>query len=144
MRLKGNDYMSDISYDQLYQTLIASVPELRRDVESEFGVDYDLEHEIPGAYPIFEDVVQEFLWDKLDGSGNSEVLRRLFALFEKLATSRDLRVKDLLRIAILEPLVYCSDSLERARPYMGSMTAEFVSREEQRQQALRASKQNSS
>jgi hypothetical protein len=137
MRLQESEDMSEISYEQLYQTLLGSVPELRGDIESEFGSDYDLSHEIPGAYPIFEDVVQGFLWNSLSRPSDYDALRRLFGLFENFASSSDKRVTDLLKIAILEPLVYRSDLFERARDFMGSKTAELASQEEQRQQELK-------
>lgn len=125
--------MSDISYDQVYQALLTSVPELRTCVETEFGSDYDLERENPGAYPIFEDVLQGFVWERLEMCGGSEILQRLFGLFERLASSNDSRVTDLLRIAILEPLVNCPNLLNCARRYMGSKTAEYVAWEENAQ-----------
>jgi hypothetical protein len=120
--------MNKISYEQLYQALLEFVPELRRNIEAEFGSDYDLSCESPGAYPIFEDVVQDFLWKNLTSSLDGDVLSRLFSFFEVLANSEDTRVTDLLKIAVLEPLVYRSDLFRRARPYIGRRTGELASR----------------
>ena len=57
---------------------------------------------------------------------DKDLLTRLFCFFEGMANSRDPDVKDLLRIAILETLVYRRESLRRAWKYMGTKTKEFA------------------
>lgn len=113
--------------------LLSSIPELRAPIENAFGGDYDLEKETPGEYPIFEDVVQKFLLNALNSNqADALLLERLFNFFEKMATSGDRGVTDLLGIAILEPLVYRPALYQKARRYMGGKTMEFSEIEERR------------
>lgn len=73
-----------------------------------------------------EEVVQGFLFDNLRHSQDPAILTRMFDSFERMATSGDMPVIDLLRIDILEPLVFRSDDYARAIPYMGPRTANFA------------------
>lgn len=116
----------DLKYDQLQAELLTCIPELKESVDSTFGSDYDLSMESPGAYPIFEDVVLEFLLKNLNSSQNEALLTRLFDFFEQMATSNDGNVSDLLRIAILESLILHSGEYQRSRHYMGRKTMEFA------------------
>ncbi len=125
----------DLKYDQLHAELLAAIPELREPVEGTFGCDYDLTKETPGGYPVFEDVVQEFLLKNLNSCQNETLLRRLFDFFERMAISSDGNVSDLLRIAILESLVYHPEHYQRSRQYMGRKTTEFAELEEHAQNA---------
>ena len=117
---------SELQYDQLQGALLTQVPELLEPFEHAFGNDYDLKIESPGAYPIFEDVVLDFLLKNLDSYQNGDLLTRLFDFFEKMATSSDGNVTDLLRIAILESLVYRPEYYQRSKQYLGKKTAEFA------------------
>ena len=120
----------EFQYDQLHAKLVSDIPELRERIDDAFGSDYDLSKESPGCYPIFEDVVRMYLFDSLDRDENSSRLVHLFDFFETMAASTDGNVTDLLRIAILEPLVYDRDRYQRARPYMGSKTSVLADIEE--------------
>jgi hypothetical protein len=126
---------SDLKFDQLQTELLARIPELKEPVDDTFGTDYDLTKETPGGYPIFEDVVLDFLLKNLNSSQNANLLTRLFAFFERMATSSDGNVVDLLRIAILESLVYRPELYQLSRQYMGRRTAEFAELEQQAQNA---------
>ena len=106
------------------------IPELRDRIQGAFGSDYDLEKETPGAYPIFEDLVFDFVLENLDSGQDRALLKRLFDLFEEMANSEDGNVTDLLRIGILESLVYRHEQYRRARQYMGEKTKEFADLEE--------------
>jgi hypothetical protein len=117
---------NELQYDQLQKALLTQIPELLEPIEHAFGNDYDLKTESPGAYPIFEDVVLEFLLKNLDSCQNVNLLKRLFDFFEKMAASSDGNVTDLLRIAILESLVYRPEYYQRAKQYLGKKTAEFA------------------
>ena len=127
----------DLRFDQVQAELLASIPELREPIESVFGTDYDLTKETPGEYPIFEDVVKEFLFQNLISSKNPDLLRLLFDFFERMASSNDKNVRDLLGIAILESLVYSHEHYQLSRRYLGINTAEFAELEEQAQASRR-------
>jgi hypothetical protein len=116
----------DLKFDQLQAELLVCIPELKEHVDSSFGADYDLSNETPGAYPIFEDVVSEFLSENLNSIQNEVLLTRLFDFFEEMATSTDGNVSDLLRIAILESPVSDPEDYKLSRHYMGRKTMEFA------------------
>lgn len=106
-------------FQDIEKILLARFPELRPLLEKTFGSYYDLEAETPDAYPVFEDVFKEFLFDLLDLGGDDPLLPRVFAFLEEMARSPDRNVIDLLGIAILEPLVFRRDRIRRAWKYMG-------------------------
>ena len=78
--------------------------------------------EIPQAYPVFEDVFQEFLMEKLLQDESENVLDRIFLFCERMARSEDAEVVNLLWISILVPLVYDANQIKRAWRYMGPAT----------------------
>jgi hypothetical protein len=110
----------ELVYDRIREALISAFPELWERIERTFGSYYNPEEETPEAYPIFEDVVQETVFELLENGQDNALLTRLFAFFERMASSPDPNVsRDLLGIAILEPLVYRTASIQRAWEYMG-------------------------
>jgi hypothetical protein len=113
-------------YENIEVLLLARLPELRAPLERTFGSYYDLKTEMPEAYPVFEDVLQEFVFDLLDLGGDDPLLPRIFAFLEEMANSSDRNVTDLLGIAILEPLVSQRNRLESAWRYMGHKTRELA------------------
>lgn len=120
-----------MTFDVVRQGLILSFPEIRERIESTFGSYYDLNkgtpEETPEAYPLFEDVVQKLLFESLESGQNQTLLARLFCFFENMANSPDPNVsRDLLGIAILEPLVACAQSVRLAWQYMGPKTKELA------------------
>lgn len=119
--------MSDnLGFTDVYGALLQAVPELELLIAAKLGQFYDLSHESPAEYPVFEDVVQPFLRDTLIAEEHSNQMRRLFAFFERMADSDDPGVVGLLRIGILESLAYDSGLYGLARQYMGPKTAEYV------------------
>ena len=83
--------------------------------------------ETPGAYPIFEDVVKKLTFELLKSGQDEALLARLFLFFKDMAKSPDPNVsRDLLGIAILEPLVYERQSLRQAWKYMGPKMRELA------------------
>jgi hypothetical protein len=114
-----------LTYSRTRAELLSRFPELLPRIEKTFGSYYDLKNEMPDAYPIFEDVVQEFLFELLQTGKDHSRLTSLFSFFEEMATSGDRDVNDLLGIAILEPLKSQPELSERARGYMGRKTMEL-------------------
>lgn len=120
-----------ITYEHVREALLTSIPELRERIDSTFGSYYDLEkgtpEETPEAYPIFEDVVKKLVFELLESGQNESLLSRLFLFFEDMANSPDPSVsRDLLGIAILEPLTARGESIRQAWNYMGPRTREFA------------------
>jgi len=114
---------NQLVFGRIREALISSFPELWERIEKTFGSYYDPEEETPEAYPIFEDVVKKLMFELLQDDYDQALLRRLFRFFEDMANSPDPNVsRDLLGIAILEPLVYKQESIRRAWKYMGPRT----------------------
>jgi hypothetical protein len=83
----------DLAYGSIRDALLSAFPELLERIWSAFGSYYDLEkgtrEETPGAYPIFEDVVQELVLELLDSGQDEGLVTRLFLFFEDMATASD-------------------------------------------------------
>jgi hypothetical protein len=113
-------------YQDIEKLLLVKFPELSGLLERTFGSYYDLKAETPEAYPVFEDVLKEFLFDLLDLGGDDPLLPRIFSFLEEMADSHDKEVINLLWIAILEPLVSRRDRVKRAWKYMGAKTKDLA------------------
>ena len=121
----------ELTMSNIRGELLSAFPELLDRMWTEFSSYYNLEHgtedETRGMYPIFEDVVQKAMFELLESDRDQPLLRRLFVFFEDMANSADVKIsRDLLGIAIIEPLVYKRDSLRRAWRYFGPKTNELV------------------
>jgi hypothetical protein len=129
----------ELTKENIRGELFAAFPELLEQTWAEFGSYYQLEkgteQETPGMYPIFEDVVQRVMFELLESDRDATFLVRLFHFFEDMANSSDLDIsRGLLGIAILENLVYKTESLSRAWKYMGpKMTALATAEKESRE-----------
>lgn len=111
--------MNTLTYQGAVDALLEAVPELApayaREVES-------WKDEKPGAYIVFEDLVHELLVPLLKSGQGKEVLKRLFGLFEQMATSEDREAVNLLWVAELEFLIGQPEQLRTAWAYMGPHT----------------------
>ena len=124
-----------LTFDSVRGSLLSAFPELLERIWNTLGSYYDLEkgtpegtpEETPDEYPIFEDVVQKLTFELLESGQEEALLIRLFAFFENMANSPDPNVsRDLLGIAIIEPLVYKKPSVQAAWRFMGPKMKEFV------------------
>jgi hypothetical protein len=120
-----------LTFGSVRGALLSAFPALLERIWNTFGSYYDLEkgtpEETPEAYPIFEDVVQKLTFELLGSTQEAALLIRLFAFFEDMANSPDPNVsRDLLGIAIIEPLVYKKPSVQAAWRFMGPKMKEFV------------------
>jgi hypothetical protein len=128
---------NQLVFGRIREALISSFPELWERIEKTFGSYYDPEEETPEAYPIFEDVVKKLMFELLQDDYDQALLRRLFRFFEDMANSPDPNVsRDLLGIAILEPLVYRQESIRRAWKYTGPRTRNLAMVEARSQSRL--------
>jgi hypothetical protein len=116
-----------LRFEHIREALFFALPEFGERVEAAFGNYYDLILETPEAYPIFEDIVMNVVFELLENGQNSALLTRVFDFFEGMANSPDPNVsRDLLGIAILEPLVSNGAAFRKAWQYMGSTTKELA------------------
>ena len=114
----------DLTFERINQALISTIPEVSDLIHTTFGSDYSFEKgnpdENPEAYPVFEDVVKKLMFDLLETGKDEKLLTRLFSFFEEMANSTDPNVaRDLLGIAILEPLVHKNAAIGAAWKFMG-------------------------
>jgi hypothetical protein len=113
-------------YKGIENVLLARFPELGELLEKTFGSYYDLKRETPGAYSVFEGVLQESLFKLLDTREGEPSISRIFSFLEEMANSHDKEVVNLLWIAVLVPLVFKRERIRRAWKYMGSRTRELA------------------
>jgi hypothetical protein len=118
-----NDAPMDFS--NVSDKLFAEFPEFKRATWEEFSSYFDMElgdpEEMPGKYLVFEDVVKKRMFELLESGSDDAFLQRVFDFFERMASSEDVNVsRDLLGIAIMEPLVYRKEDLRKAWRFMGS------------------------
>ena len=112
----------ELVYVGIEIVLLTEFPELTDRMKDTFGSYYDLTSEIPQAYPVFENVFQEFLMEELLGDESENLLDRIFLFCERMARSEDAEVVNLVWISILVPLVYNADQIKRAWSFMGPAT----------------------
>src|SRR6266700_3771496 len=122
---------SGLTLNGINRAVFAAFPEIEERTRNVFGSYYDLQNgtpeETPGAYLIFEDVVMKLVVDLLLIAEDEKLISRLFAFFEEMAKSTDPDVsRDLLGIAILEPLVYEKDRLRAAWRFIGPKMRELT------------------
>jgi hypothetical protein len=116
----GDD--STFVYSNIRDVFLKRFPELWERIESEYGPYYNLKHQLPGAYPLFEDILQERVIELLKSGADADSLRRIFSFYEEMAKSKDEDVLTLLWISIMEPLVYDKKLIAEAWKYMGEKT----------------------
>jgi len=114
-------------YDGIQNALTERFPEIWPRIERAFGSYYDLDHELPEAYPTLEDVFKSMIWEQLDQLGaDISLLNRIFKFLEEMAESQDPEVPNLLWIAILERLAFNKNRLARAWTHMGEATKQLA------------------
>lgn len=113
-------------YKHIRDDLLAKIPELRESIEENFRSYYDLNTEMPGAYPIFEDVIEPMVLKLTETPGNDQLLKRVFAFVEEMACSQDKEVVNLLWIALLKPFVYDREHIKSLWKYMGERTKQLA------------------
>jgi hypothetical protein len=113
-----------MNYSNVCEKLFAEFPEFKRATWEMFSSTFDMEsgdyEEMPGSYLVFEDIVQKRMFELLASGSDDAFLQRVFDFFEVMAGAEDVNVsRDLLGIAIMEPLVYRKEDLRKAWRFMG-------------------------
>jgi hypothetical protein len=109
-------------FENIRNVFLKRFPELWERIEATFGSYYDLKSEIPEAYPLFEDILQERVIELLKTGADEDSLKRIFSFYEDMAKSEDEDVVTLLSISIMEDLVYDKNLIAEAWKYMGEKT----------------------
>lgn len=112
-------------YEQAGEKLVEFVPELEDVYQRELD---SWGSERPGPHVLYEDILVPFINELLASTGDESdaTLRRVFEFVERLATTADERLRDLVAVAICEPLVADHVRLGRARAYMGPATLRIL------------------
>ncbi len=112
-----------IKYDDLSADLIAAgFPELKeRAAEEAAGYDEFPAHVVFGN--VFNELTAGLL--KRDDHSGDEMLRRIFGMYEKLASEGDNDTQDLVQVTLLEYLWDDKRTYSRAMEFMGEKTAEL-------------------
>ena len=123
-----------MDYSNVREKLFAEFPEFKQAASEMFSFTFDMEsgdhEEMPGSYLVFEDVVKGKMFELLASRIDDAFLQRVFDFFEAMASTEDVNVsRDLLGIAIIEPLVYRKADLERAWRFMGPKLRAYAVRE---------------
>lgn len=112
--------MTAIAFDNLATHLVAAVPELRSQYESElewWGAE-------PGAHIVFGDLLDPYLISLLEANARPQI-ERIFAFLEELANHEDIRVQEVVAVTVCERLGDKAEWLTLARQYMGKKTLRF-------------------
>jgi hypothetical protein len=110
-----------LTYENVIETFIINFPELSEGIDKERHWLQDDEYG-PLIYVFFGNVMHSFLMETISKMDNPELLNRIFNFFERMATSPDERVHDLLACEALEYLGDSKEILEKARKLMGEET----------------------
>lgn len=108
--------MQEITYENVIQRLLQTVPEFRADEEDVADQRGTL---------VFEDLTR-FVKMLVDTNEDTELVRRIFTFVEKAATSSDVRVLDAIRYSFLEGLADSPYHLSLTKKYIGSQTRKLL------------------
>jgi len=108
-----------MEYCNLSKELIICIPELRDKYEQELEL---WDGEDPGAHNIFGDILNPFLIEALHKDADEELLKKVFLFLERMATSNDSLVQEVLGCTVLERIGDDKVILQKAKKYMQEET----------------------
>jgi hypothetical protein len=111
-----------LAYRSIRNVFLERFSELGERIEKKYAPHYNLKTQIPGTYPLFEEILKPRVIELLESGADDDSLQRIFSFYEEMAGSRDQEVKHLLWKSILEPLVYDKSLMAKAWKYMGEQT----------------------
>lgn len=116
--------VNELSYDNLIETLLSIVPEIRAAYETEkewMGSDYDSHPHLVFAFNL-----NPYIEALLMSDGDDATLRRIFQFLEAMANSGDDQVQNVLGVTVCEHLSGNGpELLTKARVYMGDATRQM-------------------
>jgi hypothetical protein len=111
-----------LAYRSIRDVFLERFPELWERIENKYAPHYNLKTQIPGTYPIFEEILKPCVIELLENGGDDDSIKRILSFYEEMASSQDEEVVNLLWKSILEPLVYDKSLIAKAWKYMGEKT----------------------
>jgi hypothetical protein len=109
-------------YKSIRNVFLERFPELWDRIERKYSQHYNLKTQIPGTYPLFEEVLKPRVIELLQSGTDEASLKPIFSFYEEMARSPDEEVVNLLWKSILEPLASDKNLIAAAWKYMGSKT----------------------
>jgi hypothetical protein len=116
-------HASDVAYEQANAVLAECLPELAEAVRLELR---DGRPVRPGPHTLYDEVLNPYVNKLLDARiETDEALKRVFAFIERLSSSTDKNVRDVV-IATILPNLIGEPRLDVARRYMGPATRRLL------------------
>jgi hypothetical protein len=115
-----------LSYRSIRNVFLERLPELWERIEAKYATHYNLKTQIPGSYPLFEEILKPRVIELLESGADNDMLKRIFSFYEEMARSSDEEVVNLLWISITEPLVYDKKLIAKAWKYWGEKTKDMA------------------
>ncbi|MGB8543647.1 MAG: hypothetical protein WCD49_18610 [Candidatus Acidiferrales bacterium] len=113
---------SALAYRSIRNVFLERFPELWDQIEKKYSPHYNLKTQIPGTYPLFEEILKPRVTELLESGADSDSLKRIFSFYEEMASTHDDEVKNLLWKSMLEPLASDKKLIAEAWKYMGEKT----------------------
>lgn len=118
----------DVAYEHANAALRESLPELEEAVVRAYEY---AEPEPPGPHTLYDEALNPYINKLLDASlETDETLERVFAFIERLSSSTDKNIQDVV-IATILPNLIGEPRLALARRYMGPATRRLLRKAQQ-------------
>ncbi|HXN17504.1 MAG TPA: hypothetical protein VN875_04160 [Candidatus Binatus sp.] len=111
-----------ITYRSVRNVFLERFPDLWERIERKYAPHYNLKTQIPGTYPLFEEILKPRVIELLEFGADHDSLKHIFSFYEEMASSRDQEIVNLLWKSILEPLASDKKLSATAWKYMGEKT----------------------
>jgi hypothetical protein len=109
-------------YRSIRNVFLERFPELWEQIEKKYAAHYNLKTQIPGTYPLFEEILKPRVIELLESGADDDSLKRTFSFYEEMASSQDDEVANLVWKSILEPLASDKKLIATAWKYMREKT----------------------
>ncbi len=115
-----------LAYRSIRNVFLAEFPDLWDRIQAKYGRQYNLKTQIPGPYPLFEEILKPRVTELLQDGADEESLQHIFSFYEEMARSQDEEVVNLLWKSMLEPLIYDKKLIAGAWKYTGEKTKDLA------------------
>ena len=85
-----------LAYRSIRNVFLAEFPDLWDRIQAKYGPQYNLKTQIPGPYPLFEEILKPRVTELLQDGADEESLQHIFSFYEEMARSQDEEVVNLL------------------------------------------------
>src|SRR5580658_38074 len=78
-----------LAYRSIRNVFLERFPELWERIEAKYAPHYNLKTQIPGSYPLFEEILKPRVIELLESDADDDLLKRIFSFYEEMARSSD-------------------------------------------------------